>query len=200
MFFSFNSTFRFAILTPLKHSISLFAKFLYIHVPPNNPINAHEPCLGPRAITPFRSELVSYPDISLSIKVFAQRKAGRRKWERRRFASLLYPSNGPLRFVTSHSRFALASMRNHAKNEGPAWGGGWKWAILFCFFHSHLQCSFVFKTPLGKYGSRKSCVLCFENEINRLWPFLSYHFAVALVYIAVKWYVWQHTLRDLWTF
>ena len=123
-----------------------------------------------------------------------------RGWGRRRFASLLYPSNGPLRFVTSHSRFALASMRNHAKNEAPAWGGGWKWAILFCFFHSHLQCSFVFKTPLGKYGSRKSCVLCFKNEINRLLAFLSYHFAVALVYIAVKWYVWQHTLRDLWTF
>jgi len=35
-----------------------------------------------------------------------------------------YPSrrlslDGPLRFVTSHSRFALASMRNHAENEAP---------------------------------------------------------------------------------
>ena len=27
--------------------------------------------------------------------------------------------NGPLHFVTSHSRFALASFRNHAKNEAP---------------------------------------------------------------------------------
>ena len=33
--------------------------------------------------------------------------------------SLLYPSHGPLRFVTSYSRFAPASMRNHAKNEAP---------------------------------------------------------------------------------
>ena len=27
--------------------------------------------------------------------------------------------DGSLRFVTSHSRFALASMRNHAENEAP---------------------------------------------------------------------------------
>ena len=33
--------------------------------------------------------------------------------------SLLYPSHGPLRSLTSHSCFALASMRNHAKNEAP---------------------------------------------------------------------------------
>ena len=32
---------------------------------------------------------------------------------------LLISSHGPLRFVTSHSRFAPASMRNHAKNEAP---------------------------------------------------------------------------------
>ena len=41
------------------------------------------------------------------------------------FASLLYPSRGPLRFFTSHSRFALASMRNHAKNEAPEEEAGW---------------------------------------------------------------------------
>ena len=34
--------------------------------------------------------------------------------------SLLYPSHGPLRSLTSHSCFALASMPNrHAKNEAP---------------------------------------------------------------------------------
>ena len=27
--------------------------------------------------------------------------------------------DGPLRFVTSHSRFALVSMQNHAENETP---------------------------------------------------------------------------------
>ena len=29
---------------------------------------------------------------------------------------------GPLRFVTSHSRFALASLRNHARNDAPEEG------------------------------------------------------------------------------
>ena len=28
-------------------------------------------------------------------------------------------ARGPLRFVTSHSRFVLASLRNHARNEAP---------------------------------------------------------------------------------
>ena len=49
--FSFNSTFRFAILscsTPPKHSISLLAIFVYIRVLPNNPINARAPSLDPR--------------------------------------------------------------------------------------------------------------------------------------------------------
>ena len=31
----------------------------------------------------------------------------------------LYPSLGPLRVATSHSRFARASFPNHAKNEAP---------------------------------------------------------------------------------
>ena len=39
--------------------------------------------------------------------------------EKTGFATILYPSHGPLRFVTSHSPFALASIRNHAKNEAP---------------------------------------------------------------------------------
>ena len=37
-----------AVLTPLKHSTSLSAMFVYIHVPPNNPINARAPSLSPR--------------------------------------------------------------------------------------------------------------------------------------------------------
>ena len=50
--------------------------------------------------------------LSLWIKICTQRKMGRRKGAKWRFACLLRPSHGPLRFVTSHSRFALASMRN----------------------------------------------------------------------------------------
>ena len=33
----------------------------------------------------------------------------------RRFAYRLYPSHGPLRFITSHSRFALASTMRKTK-------------------------------------------------------------------------------------
>ena len=57
----------------------------------------------------------SYPDVSLSMKICAQRKAGRRQRARRRFACRLYPSHGPLRFITSHSRFALASAMRKTK-------------------------------------------------------------------------------------
>ena len=46
----------------------------------------------------------------------AQRKAGRRQRARRRFACRLYPSHGPLRFITSHSFRARLC---HAKNEAP---------------------------------------------------------------------------------
>ena len=48
----------------------------------------------------------SYPDVSLLVKMCAQRKAGRS----------LYPSHGPLRFITSHSFRARLC---HAKNEAP---------------------------------------------------------------------------------
>ena len=53
----------------------------------------------------------SYPKASSSMKICAQRKAGRRKRARWRFASLLSPFHGTLRFVTSHSRYALALVR-----------------------------------------------------------------------------------------
>ena len=53
--------------------------------------------------------------LSLSMKICAQRKVGRRKR-----VSLLSPSHGFLGFVTSHSRFALDS----AWKTNSAWGGG----------------------------------------------------------------------------
>ena len=68
MFFSFNSTFRFAILsclTPPKHSISLLAVFVYIRVPPNNPINARAPSWDPRLISE-----VSYKVSILVVLIF----------------------------------------------------------------------------------------------------------------------------------
>ena len=55
-----------------------------------------------------RRVAASYPDVSLLMKMCAQRKAGRRQ--------RLYPSHGPLRFITSHSFRARLS---HAKNEAP---------------------------------------------------------------------------------
>ena len=48
---SVNSTFRFAILSCFNPAGTFHfasAMFVYIHVPPNIPINAHPPSLGPR--------------------------------------------------------------------------------------------------------------------------------------------------------
>ena len=66
----------------------------------------------------MRSRLVSasYPDVSLLMKLCAQRKAGRRQRARRRFACRLYPSHGPLRFITS---YLFRARLCHAKNEAP---------------------------------------------------------------------------------
>ena len=66
---------------------------------PLSPATLQQSCLVPRRL-------------SLYIKICTQRKMGRRKTAKWRFASLLLPSHGRLRFVTSHSRFALDSMRN----------------------------------------------------------------------------------------
>ena len=49
---------------------------------------------------------VSYPDVSLSVKKCAQRKARRR-----------HPFHGPLRVITSHSPLPC--------EKRSAWGGGW---------------------------------------------------------------------------
>ena len=56
------------------------------------------------------------PRTQTSLSMCAQRKAGRRQRARRRFACRLYPSHGPLRFITSHSFRARLC---HAKNEAP---------------------------------------------------------------------------------
>jgi len=64
----------------------------------------------------------SYPDVSLSLdEMCAQRKAGRRQRARRRFACCLYPSHGPLRFIISRSRFALASTVRKTKRRRLNW-------------------------------------------------------------------------------
>ena len=66
------------------------------------------------------SRTATYPDVSLPMKIGAQRKAGRRKKGRDGAKPPFFTlPNGPLHFVTSHSPFALASFRNHAKNEAP---------------------------------------------------------------------------------
>ena len=54
----------------------------------------------------------SFPDVFLLMLICAPRKAGRRKRERLFPLFFLAPSLGPLRLVTSHSRFALAFVRN----------------------------------------------------------------------------------------
>ena len=87
---------------------------------------------------------------SLSMKICAQREAGRRKPPRRRFSSLLSPSHGPSRFVTSHSRFALAFVRKtkrlrrrqclrHVSGKLPTY----PFHVILLFFYSLLQDSVV---------------------------------------------------------
>ena len=53
---------------------------------------------------------VSYADASLSIKICAERKAGRRKRTTPPSLFFFLPFHGPLLLGTTHSRFALASM------------------------------------------------------------------------------------------
>ena len=55
----------------------------------------------------YRELSASYPDVSLSMKICAQRKAGRS----------LYPSHGPLRLIASRSPLPC--------EKRSAWGGGW---------------------------------------------------------------------------
>ena len=55
----------------------------------------------------YRELSASYPDVSLSMKMCAQRKAGRS----------LYPYHGPLRLIASHSPLPC--------EKRSAWGGGW---------------------------------------------------------------------------
>ena len=64
-----------------------------------------------------------YPDVSLSIKMCAQRKAGRRQRARGRFACRLHPSHGPSRFITNGSQ--LPCEKRSAWEGGWGGGGGW---------------------------------------------------------------------------
>ena len=93
--------------------------------------------------------------LSLWIKICTQRKMGRRKRAKWRFACLLRPSHGPLRFVTSHSRFALASMRNtkrlrrrqvtdHEKGDRPPQNS----SIMQCNIHLILREKWRFFFPI----------------------------------------------------
>ena len=76
---------------------------------------------------PLSLSLPLPPSLSLSMKICLQRKAGRRKRARLAWPPFFTDSHGSLRFVTSHSRFALASIRNHAKNEVPEEEAGMAW-------------------------------------------------------------------------
>ena len=77
--------------------------------------NALWECSGPNLGSLFPATLQQLclvsRRLSLDKKLHAK-EDGMRKRSRRRFASLLPPPHGRLRFFTSHSRFALDSMRN----------------------------------------------------------------------------------------
>ena len=105
----------------------------------------------------------SYPDVSLSfslaMKICAQRKAARRKRARRASPPFFTASHGSLRLVTSHSRFALASVRSNAKNEAPEEEARTAW--------------FARNDPLYQYSS---CTLIKRDKKNLLF----YHRPVSL--------------------
>ena len=58
----------------------------------------------------YKGRVASYPDVSLSMKMCAQKKAGRRQRARRRFACRLYPSHGPLRLITNRSQLPVRNI------------------------------------------------------------------------------------------
>ena len=58
----------------------------------------------------YKGGVASYPDVSLSMEMCAQKKAGRRQRARRRFACRLYPSHGPLRFITNRSQLPVRNI------------------------------------------------------------------------------------------
>ena len=61
----------------------------------------------------------SYPDVSPPMKICAQRKAGRRKWARRRFDSHFSLSHSSLRFIISHLRVPCVFAHLCVKNAAP---------------------------------------------------------------------------------
>ena len=66
----------------------------------------------------------SYPDVSLLMKMCAQRKAGRRR---------LHPSHGSLRLITSHSPLPLTASKNEAREEEAAYSASFRsyiWELL----------------------------------------------------------------------
>ena len=65
----------------------------------------------------YRFNSNPYPDVSLSMKMCAERKAGRRQRARRRFACRLYPSHGP--FAVHHQSLAFRARLCHVKIEAP---------------------------------------------------------------------------------
>ena len=76
----------------------------------------------------YKGRVASYPDVSLSMKMCAQKKAGRRQRARRRFACRLYPSHGPLRFITNRSQLPCekrSAWGGGGRGRGVGGGGGW---------------------------------------------------------------------------
>ena len=77
----------------------------------------------------------------------------------RHFASLLYAFHGPLLFFTSHSTFALASIRNHEKKRS-AWGGRGCFVRILRFFYLLFLCKINFQKSVW-WNSRKKRI-CFR--------------------------------------
>ena len=95
----------------------------------------------------------SNPDVSLSTKMWAQRRAGRRQWARRRFACRLYPSHGPSWFITSRWCFEFASTVRKTKRLRRRMT--WDYAAIKCGMHVGSVLSpenFILKNSFFNYG------------------------------------------------
>ena len=86
----------------------------------------------------------------------------------RHFASLLYAFYGPLVSVTSHSTFALASIRNHEKKRS-AWGGRGCFVRVLRFFYLLFWCK-INKKKFVWWNSRKKRIFfrlyCFKGVVH----------------------------------
>ena len=80
------------------------------------------------------------------------------------FACRLYPSHGPLQFITSHSRFALASAKRKTKRLRRRLDTSLLRAVSFVLWRRKPLCFLLFQ-PALKYGRTKDTYFLRNQQI-----------------------------------